>query len=100
MRSWSKENLAAVKAEGERITRDLGAAMDHGPEDARVQALVGELHLHLRQFYEPTPETIAGLGRLYVEHPDFRARYEAVRPGLAAFLREAMAVYAASLRRR
>jgi MerR family transcriptional regulator, thiopeptide resistance regulator len=99
VRSWSREKLAAVKAEGERIGRDLGAAMDRGPSDARVQALIGAFHQHLRHFYEPTPEVLAGLGRLYVDHPDFRERYEAIRPGLAEFLREAMAVYAASLGR-
>jgi len=99
VRSWPKEKLAAVKAEGERITRDLASEMERGPADPRVQALVAEFHQHLRHFYEPTPERIAGLGRLYVDHPDFRARYEAVRPGLAEFLREAMALYAGSLGR-
>jgi hypothetical protein len=55
---------------------------------------------HLRHFYEPTPEVFAGLGRLYVDHPEFRERYEGIRPGLAAFLRDAMAVYAESLKPR
>jgi MerR family transcriptional regulator, thiopeptide resistance regulator len=100
VRSWSREKLAAVKAEGRRIEHDLAAAMDRGPGDARVQGLVGQLHQHLRHFYEPTPETIAGLGRMYVEHPDFKERYEAIRPGLADFLRDAMALYAESLKRR
>jgi hypothetical protein len=33
---------------------------------------------------------------MYVDHPDFRARFDGIRPGLAAFLRDAMARYAAS----
>ncbi|BEP13415.1 hypothetical protein acdb102_17260 [Acidothermaceae bacterium B102] len=39
----------------------------------------------------------AGLGRLYVEHPDFRARYDRCDPGLAEFLSAAMAAYAPRL---
>jgi DNA-binding transcriptional MerR regulator len=96
VRSWSKEKLAAVKAEGERITGALGAAMDRGPEDAHVQSLVAEFYEHLRHYYEPTPEVFAGLGRTYVDHPDFRARFDGIRPGLAEFLCDAMARYAAS----
>jgi len=42
----------------------------------------------------PTAEHYAGLGQLYVDHPDFRARYDAVHPQFAEFLRDAMAVYA------
>jgi DNA-binding transcriptional MerR regulator len=95
VRAWSKEKLAAVKAEGERITGSLAELMDRGPSDAHVQALVGELYEHLRHYYEPTPEVFAGLGRMYFEAPEFHARYEAIRPGLARFLREAMGVYAA-----
>jgi hypothetical protein len=38
----------------------------------------------------------AGLGQMYVEHPDFRARFDGIRPRLAEFLRDAMARYAAA----
>jgi DNA-binding transcriptional MerR regulator len=96
VRSWTKEKLAAVRADGERITAALGAAMDRGPDDPQVQALVGEFYEHLRHYYEPTPEMFAGLGRMYVEHPDFRARFDGIRPRLAEFLRDAMARYAAA----
>jgi hypothetical protein len=68
VRSWSREKLAAVKAEGRRIESDLAGVMDRGPQDARVQELVGQ--------------------------------YEEIRPGFAGFLRDAMAVYAESLKAR
>jgi hypothetical protein len=35
-----------------------------------------------------------GLGRLYVEHEEFRAFYDKYRPGLADFMQAAMAYYA------
>jgi hypothetical protein len=39
---------------------------------------------------EPAALTIAGLGRLYLEVPEFTQRYEAVAPGLTEYLAEAM----------
>jgi hypothetical protein len=96
VRSWSREKLAAVKAEGARITGALGAATDRRPEDPHVQSLVAEFYEHLRHYYEPTPEMFAGLGQMYMDHPDFRARFEGIRPGLSQFLRDAMARYASS----
>ena len=35
-----------------------------------------------------------GKDRLYVEHPEFRSRYDAQHPDLAAYLRDAIDVYA------
>ena len=35
-----------------------------------------------------------GLGQHYADHPEFRANYDKYRPGLADFMRDAMAYYA------
>jgi len=70
----------------------MGAGVDVA--DPRVQAVTARHHAWVCQFWTPDAEAFAGLGDLYVEHPDFRARYEAVRPGLAEYVRDAMAVYA------
>jgi DNA-binding transcriptional MerR regulator len=40
------------------------------------------------------PPDAAGLAQMY-EHPDFRARYEAIQPGFADYLKEAMQAWAA-----
>jgi hypothetical protein len=69
---------------------EAGAAAD----DPRTQAVTAEHYRWVCQFWTPDAEAFAGLGDLYVDHPDFRARYDAVRPGLAEFVRDAMAVYA------
>ena len=42
----------------------------------------------------PSGPSFVGLGRVYVEDPEFRARYEAVAPGLSEYLAEAMRVFA------
>jgi hypothetical protein len=46
------------------------------------------------RFWTPDRESYPGLGRLYVDDPRFRDNYEQVRPGLAEYLRDAMAAYA------
>jgi hypothetical protein len=48
----------------------------------------------VRRFWSPDATSYAGLGQMYVEHPEFHARYEAVASGLAEFLRDAMQAYA------
>ena len=42
----------------------------------------------------PEPAAYVGLGRLYLEHPDFRARYEGRQAGLTEYLAEAMRLFA------
>jgi DNA-binding transcriptional MerR regulator len=40
------------------------------------------------------PEAYAGLAELYLSHPDFIARYEAIAPGFAEYLSGSMKLYA------
>jgi MerR family transcriptional regulator, thiopeptide resistance regulator len=43
----------------------------------------------------PCPaERYAGLAELYLEHPDFVARYEQIAPGFAVYLAKAMKLHA------
>ncbi|HET7838301.1 MAG TPA: MerR family transcriptional regulator [Rectinemataceae bacterium] len=96
MSAMTKESWAAVKAEGAAIDEAILAAMKAGlaPGSAEVQALMGRKFAHLRNFYEPTREMFAGLGRLYCEEGGFRSHYDAMGPGLCEYLREAMEVFA------
>jgi DNA-binding transcriptional MerR regulator len=43
------------------------------------------------------PDAYAGLADLYLSHPDFVARYEAIEPGFAEYLAGSMKVYARRL---
>ena len=100
--SWRRVG-AMSKADAERIQADL-AERDHeyaglldagvAPDDPRVQEVTAGHYAWVCQFWTPSAEAFAGLGDLYVDHPDFHARYDAVRPGLAEYVRDAMAVYA------
>jgi hypothetical protein len=42
----------------------------------------------------PNRDSFTGLGQNYVDHPDFKARYNAKHPALAEFPRDAIAAYA------
>ena len=92
----SKADADAVQAELAARDEAFAVLLDEGadPADARVQALVAEHHAWVCRFWTPDADAFAGLGDLYVDHPEFRARYDAIRPGLAEFERDAMAVYA------
>jgi len=59
-----------------------------------VQALVARHHAHVEVFWTPSPEAYAGLGQMYVDDERFTATYDAFAPGLAPYLRDAMAIYA------
>jgi DNA-binding transcriptional MerR regulator len=99
VKAMTKEQWQAVKSRGEEITLAFaelykaGKSPD-GPEALEVCARWAE---HLRAFYDPTPEMIQGLGAMYADHPEFRATYEKYAPGLADWLKPAMAAYAKTM---
>jgi DNA-binding transcriptional MerR regulator len=93
VRRMSKDEWAAVRKEGEALNADLARLMDKDPGDPAVQAVVARHRAWIEHFWTPTAETYRALGRSYVDHPEFRAFYERVSPGLAEFLAEAIARY-------
>ena len=96
--SYSEERQAEIKQEGSQIYQSIAEKMDKGPGSPEVQALLRRWQEHLRNFYEPTLDTLEGLGNMYYEHPDFKATFTAVHPELPRFLKEAVAIYASGLR--
>jgi hypothetical protein len=63
--------------------------------DAEVRAEVGRHYRWVSRFWTPDAEAYRNLGRMYVDDERFRANYEKITEGLAAYQRDAMAVYAA-----
>ncbi len=90
---YTPEQKEVIQAESRAIYQGLGQAMEQGPESQAVQALIARWHNHLRYFYEPSLERLRGLGEMYTEDERFRQNFEQVRPGLAAFMKEAIEVY-------
>lgn len=93
---YSKQEQEAIKQEGNRIYEDIAAAMEagHTATSQEVQRLLKRWHEHLRYFYEPSIDTLKGLGEMYSSDPRFRENFEAVHPRLADFLTESITEYA------
>jgi|SRR5688572_14357239 hypothetical protein len=91
-RHWTKADYDRIKRDGREFVKVLAAAMDHDPASAEVQALVAKHREGINVFYDCTDEIYEGLAEMYVGDPRFTAYYDSERPGLAAFLREAMLI--------
>jgi DNA-binding transcriptional MerR regulator len=88
-----------VTAEQEQLTAQLirmAELMTAGQPaaDPEVQAEVDRHYRWVARYWTPTAQAYRGLGQLYVDDERFRARYEQIAPGLAAYQRDAMTVYA------
>jgi hypothetical protein len=62
--------------------------------DPDVLAAIARHQAWIENFYPCSAEMYRGLGQMYVDAPRFTATYDKVRPGLAVFMRDAMAYYA------
>lgn len=93
---WTPAQWAEHQAEFESQNNGLVALMDAGVPvaDERVQAIVERHYQGMTTFWTPNREAYIGLGQMYVDDERFARNYESVRPGLAAYLRDAMKVYA------
>ena len=78
----------------ERLVATMGAGEPASSEASMDAAEEHRQHIS-RWFYECSYEIHRGLGQMYVDDPRFRATYEKVAPGLAAYLNEAIQANAA-----
>lgn len=93
---WTPADWAEHKAEFNLQNEGLAELMDAGVAvtDDRVQAIVERHYEGVKIFWTPNQEAYIGLGQMHVEDERFAQNYESVRPGLAAYLRDAMTAYA------
>ena len=99
--AWERlgpDGRAAFAEESAAIGTGLARLMSEGADvaDPRVQALVQRHYDQIAVFWTPSAEAYVGLGRMYVDDTRFTATYDAFAPGLAPYLRDAMAVFAES----
>ncbi|MEO3778198.1 MerR family transcriptional regulator [Micromonospora sp. B11E3] len=90
---YGKEDWLRNKAENADWGRRFVEVMDSGaPADGPTAMALAEEHRQLvsRWFYECTYEIHTGLADMYVADERFTAYYEAIRPGMAAYLNEAI----------
>jgi DNA-binding transcriptional MerR regulator len=98
-----RHSAALTEQDKERLGRENTAAMirmaglmaaDTPVTDEAVQA---EVHAHyegVSRFWTPDADSYRGLGRMYVDDERFTATYDRIAVGLAAYYRDAIAVYA------
>jgi DNA-binding transcriptional MerR regulator len=98
-KGYSPEEKRRVLDEGNALYAEIAAVMPKGAASPEAQRLVARWHQHMKYFWSPTDQQLAGLADLYNEDPRFRRNYEAFAPGLAGFMREAVKVYVESRRR-
>jgi len=93
MSSYGKPQWAQIKAEGDEIQRRLGVVYQSGvaPEAPEAMDAV-EAHRAFvtRWFYDLSPQMHCRLGELFVTDARFTATYEAIAPGLAAWVQAAI----------
>ena len=98
MQAASPADLDRLKAEVEEIESGMADALGQGlpASSAPVQALIKRHHAWVGTMWGRTPSKapFIGLGALYQDHADFRARYETRKPGLTDYLAEAMRLFA------
>ncbi|MBI5957874.1 MAG: MerR family transcriptional regulator [Chloroflexi bacterium] len=96
--SYSAQKKEQIMVEGQGIYTDLVTLIEHSPSSPEVQQVIARWHQHLRYFYEPPVELMAGLGQHYVDSPDFANKFRQLHPDLPEFLRDAITHYCEGLR--
>ncbi|GAB3498793.1 MerR family transcriptional regulator [Amycolatopsis cihanbeyliensis] len=96
VKGWSAEKWEAVQREGAAASAELAELMRDGvpADDPRTIEATDAHYRWICHFWTPDRESYTGLGQLYVDDERFTANIDETAPGLAAYLREAMAAYA------
>ncbi|MFI9239335.1 MerR family transcriptional regulator [Streptomyces sp. NPDC053079] len=96
--SYTKEDWLRIRAAADDLNARIAALMASGaaPESQEAMDLAEEHRQQICSFYYACSYEIhTGLGEMYVADERFTATYEAVRPGTAAYLRDAIMANAA-----
>ncbi|MEU2801076.1 MULTISPECIES: MerR family transcriptional regulator [unclassified Streptomyces] len=95
-RSLGDGERKAFRDEHEAIARDWGRAREAGlaPDGPEAQELARRHCAWLSSAKEPSRSYVIGLGEMYVADPRFGENYDRHGDGTAAFVRDALTVYA------
>lgn len=89
----TKAEMNKLKEDGKKHTQKIADNMHKGHTHPDVQVLIAESHAGVNFFYECSTEMYRNLGQMYVDDARFGAYYEKFAPGLAVFMRDAIAHY-------
>ncbi|PPK92317.1 DNA-binding transcriptional MerR regulator [Kineococcus xinjiangensis] len=93
---WTRQDHLAAQQEMERLDSRVLELLRSGAEPGAPEVLdvIDGHHRAVAQHWTPDRASYTGLGQLYVDDPQFRARYDALDPALAEFYRDAIGAYA------
>jgi DNA-binding transcriptional MerR regulator len=96
--AMTEAEQAAAMEELKLIEEGLAEGLRRGtPADSEIHDLLLDRHRAWVAFMwdKPCPaDAYAGLADMYLAHPDFEKRYEAIAPGFTRYLTDAMKAYA------
>lgn len=86
-----------ILEEGKALYRGIAAVMSRGAGSPEVQELVGRWRAHMSHFWTPAVDQLVPLAEGYSADPRFKVNFDAMRPGLAEFMGEAVRIYVGRL---
>lgn len=96
-KQYSKQDWQRMKEQMDAVHNGIAHLMESGKpaDDPAVTALAEKHRLHIDHWFYPcSPEMHAALGDMYIADPRFTATYEGISPGLAQYMRDAIAANA------
>jgi len=97
MKNMSKDEQQLLGDRMNEIYRKLATLRHGAPESPEAQEAIKEWHDFLNGFGAYPPEVFKNLGQMYVDDERFTKNIDQFGDGLAAFMRDAMAIYADNL---
>jgi DNA-binding transcriptional MerR regulator len=98
MAGWKQADFDTMQAEADAIEAGMAKALVEGlPADCTaVTALMRRQHAWIgKSWNKPAPaQAFTGLGRMYLDDPRFRERYDGRQAGLAEYMSAAMSSFA------
>jgi len=96
LKSMSKEDQQKLFKLGSDNIKDIADAfvLQKDADSIEVQSLVKIHYNWVSVFWTPTQDAYIGLGAMYVTDERFTQNYDKYAPGCAAFMAQAMQIYA------
>ncbi|WP_366180669.1 TipAS antibiotic-recognition domain-containing protein [Actinomyces timonensis] len=96
--SMNASDWTQVKEDSDQLVADLAAAMRQGvqPGSERANALAEQHRASIAYWFDTSHSKQVLIARGYVTDPRFTAYYDAVEPGLAAWIKEVIDANAAT----
>ena len=95
-KDWTQQDYLDAQRRGAEVDDKVLAVMQAGgaPDSPQALDVIDEHHQGVAKFWTPDRTSYTNLGQMYVDNPEFKARYDAKAAGLAEYLRDATAAYA------